>query len=589
MRIKKSTFSFLILGLVSCGYLSNDHFFSDSILRGRLTVEGLPAAGALVFVKDSNYEPGLCDQQGEFEIIAQAGRDKTLVAFWGMSHGIQHTFSLVGGMDISLGEIKLQSAGVIRGTLDIVNPQDAELSIEGVNVFTHPEVNGQFSLVVPPGSWEIEIQAPGYKARQIENIGVSIGDVRKLEDLTLEEDPAYSCQASELRVDRYSQGGGGAIDILLVMDGSGSMVGEQMAVGRSFRSLAEAFRMTGVDFHIAVITNGIESDNCPLCTDFIANSCINETLENGRFQDRIGKNMGTEYDPDFVFESRSECRVVTKDNLDCLYDAQQEKGTSLVGIQGCGYERGLAAMRMALSPELIEEYNSGFLRPHARLVVIAFSDEDDCGEVGDVNETLPGIMADVCYYAAKGEDPEGNTVDPEGKPYQLTPVEDYYDFLLELKGSNHSLVSFGAIVGMQDPSDPMGSTIEYEWREQYNMFRPQAACEIPNCNGIDAYCTAQPGTRYIKLADMLGGKVNTICQQDFAGAVLDIAGVSTGVRNTFNLQRTPASVETIDVKVNQQLSNKWSYRPESQAIQFDPANVPGVYSQVEIEYQALCE
>jgi hypothetical protein len=316
-----------------------------------------------------------------------------------------------------------------------------------------------------------------------------------------------------------------AVDILLVVDNSGSMVGEQLQLGRSFAAFSSVLEEKfGDNYHIAVITTGIESDNCPLCGGAYTQSCINETLENGRFQDRIGTNQGTEFEPDYIFVTDESCRVVTQDNDNCFYQEDGGVGSGIVldGITGCGYERGLEAIRMALQTNMLASYNDGFLREDATLAIIVISDEDDCGNVDDVNETLPNIMADVCYYAAKGEDPDGNTTDPNGNPYTLTPVQEYYEFLVGLKGEGN--VKFAAIVGMEDKDDPGASEIIYEWREEYNMYRPKSACSTPNCNGIEAYCSAKPGTRYIDMAQMFGenGFTDTICQERFDETMAEI-------------------------------------------------------------------
>jgi hypothetical protein len=317
-----------------------------------------------------------------------------------------------------------------------------------------------------------------------------------------------------------------AVDILIVVDNSGSMVGEQLSLGTSFAAFSAVLsKKFGDDYQIAVITTGVKSENCPLCSDTILGSCINETLEDGRFQDRIGTNLGSEFEPDYRFVTDQSCRIVTTSNTECFYNESTSSGIVLDGISGCGYERGLEAIRMALQ----RSDQAGFFRPDAALAIIVISDEDDCGNVGDVTELdtpeMNKIMANACYYAARGVDPEGNTVDPEGKPYTLTPVQEYYDFLIGLKGEGN--VKFAAIVGMEDSSDPGASEIEYEpyQYEGETYYRIKSACSTPGCTGPDVYCSAKPGTRYIDLAQMFGaenGFIDTICKRDFSETMAEI-------------------------------------------------------------------
>jgi hypothetical protein len=312
-------------------------------------------------------------------------------------------------------------------------------------------------------------------------------------------------------------------DILFIIDNSGSMAGEQRQLAESFRVLTEGLALKfGDEYRIAIITTGMESQGCPRCDPTYTSSCTNETGENGRFQDRICRNVGTDTVPEYVCESPPQglnCRVVDDDNTQCFYDAVEQKGTLFVGVRGCGFERGFAPMRSALGA-LKDDYNDGFLREDATLAVVVISDEDDCGEVGDVYEyTNDG--GNVCYFASRGEGPEGETShnqDPQRRPYVLTPVEDYYSFLVDdVKGGRKGKVKFVGVVGMKDKSDPSTTTIEYEMGDR-GRWEVADACTTPNCTG--EFCFAEPGTRYIEMAQMLGigrnGLLDTICQDDFS-------------------------------------------------------------------------
>jgi len=313
-------------------------------------------------------------------------------------------------------------------------------------------------------------------------------------------------------------------DILFVIDNSGSMAGEQRQLAESFRVLTDGLeKKFGDEYRIGIITTGMESQGCPQCDPLVPVSCVNPTGENGRLQDRICRNIGTDTDPEYVCEDPPagvDCRVVDSSNRStCLYDPVERKGTLFVGTDGCGYERGFAPLRNALG-SLTSSHNSGFLREDAALAVVVISDEDDCGEVGDVYEfTSDG--GNVCYFASKGVGPEGTTShvdDPQGRPYSLTPVEEYYRFLVDdVKGGRKGKVKFAAVVGMKDANDPSTTTIEYEIGDR-GRWDVVDACTTPNCTGI--YCFAEPGTRYIKMAQMFGlggnGLLDTICQDDFA-------------------------------------------------------------------------
>ncbi len=310
-------------------------------------------------------------------------------------------------------------------------------------------------------------------------------------------------------------------DILFVIDNSGSMVGEQSQLGQSFGAFTSKLEdYFGSNYRIAVITTGVESYNCPRCDTLpFPGSCMNDTGESGRFQNNICHNDGTIDFPDYVCRTDPDCpKVVLPAKKNCFYDDSGAfaEGMVFTGINGCGYERGLSPVITALSGNLINSWNSNFLRKDATLVVVVISDENDCGEVGDVTEGIPGISGDACYYAAKGVDPDGNFNDPEGKVYRLTPVEDYYQDLMDVKGNREGMVKFAAIVGMKDVNDLSTTTIEYE--NTGSRWEIVDACTTLGCTGGN--CTAEPGTRYIKLAELFGigknGFVDTICQSDFS-------------------------------------------------------------------------
>ncbi len=331
-------------------------------------------------------------------------------------------------------------------------------------------------------------------------------------------------------------------DILFVVDNSGSMAGEQAQLGKSFEAFQKKLdeNFGPGRYRIAVVTTGLESPGCPPCDTLPAGrSCINETGENGRFQDRRGcifENGACQSEPGgdapvFDFVTDPSCRIVGSQNKSCFYDSATLRGTVMAGVEGCGYERGLAAAKYALSKNLLETYNAGFLHEDAVLIVVIVSDEEDCGEVGDVDENT-AASANMCYYAAKGTGPRGENADPvTGKPYRLTPVSDYFEFFMALKGHRPGMVKFAAIVGLGDPDRPQDTTIEYDEQPgSPGQFVIRPACATPSpCASAAGYCEARPGTRYVELyrlfaqASPSDALIDTICQNDFSKTLEKVA------------------------------------------------------------------
>jgi hypothetical protein len=343
------------------------------------------------------------------------------------------------------------------------------------------------------------------------------------------------------------------MDVLFVLDNSGDMVAEERQIGEAFDVLADRlYERYGSDYHVGVITSGMESSACPQCDQVITQGCMNETGETGRLQDRLGYNQGTDDNPDFIHEIDPACpKVLTHTTRECFYDPIQQKGFAMVGVNGCGYERGLAVMRPALD-QLAGSYNAGFLRPEAGLTVIQLSNEIDCGEIDDITEGLGGIGGSVCYYAANGADPEGGKTDPDGKPYALTPVSEYYRFLMSLKRNQVGMVKFAAIVGVKDLSDLSTTTIEFYWDEIYSRYLIEDACQTPDC--IGRFCFSEPSPRYIALAQMFGikanGLVESICQSDYTESMQKIGELVAGCPHGFSLTGKIIDPITVDILIN---------------------------------------
>ncbi len=575
---------------LGCGLLSNASVYKGvGVLGGRIAVGGNPVGGALVFALGDHGGKVTSGPGGDFALIAPAGRGQQLVVMWGTDLGLRTSYTLAGRGTIELGDLQLVPTGILEGSVELSpDPWEAEVWVQGTPFVARPDFQGRYNFNLPEGLWTLVISAPGRQDLYIQDVLVESGTTRQVDPATPPADPGYTCVGTDTRTERFTQGGGGGLDILFVLDNSGSMVGEQAALADSFNRFVEYLDEGEVDYHIAVVTTGMESGGCPACDAAITDSCINPTGENGRFQNRCCQNQGTEDEPDYLCETDPNCRVVDAGNLACFYDRDYHSGTVLVGVKGCGYERGLAAMRTALQDGLLETYNQGFLREAARLAVIVVSDEEDCGEVGDVWEGS-GVGGDICYYAAKGAGPEGEVYhpdDPQQRPYQLTPVGEYAQFLLELKSNQSWMVKFAAIVGVEDAGDPLGTDIQYEWSG--TRWDVVDACTTPGCNG--SYCFAEPGTRYIRLADMLDGTVESICQTDFAEPMVRIAGASTGYLLVFPLHYLPTSEASIRVWVDgvEQISGEWIWDQQRQAVVFSSAHAPSSYSLVTVEYQTDC-
>lgn len=206
-----------------------------------------------------------------------------------------------------------------------------------------------------------------------------------------------------------------AVDVLFVIDNTGSMQNEQMQLQASFPAFYEALENTlGMipDVHIGVVTPdlGTGSYNAmPFC---------NEVGGDGGILGKVGSvNLGetclgagqrylVDLEPEACTiqrDNEGQCIDHDCDEAACQAMAQGDEVLTLVtdqngcprcqnfpgsasdtfscladvGIQGCGFEQQLESMYRALDTNLTPE-NQGFLREDALLVVVMVTDEDDC-------------------------------------------------------------------------------------------------------------------------------------------------------------------------------------------------------------------
>ncbi|MBU8898292.1 choice-of-anchor D domain-containing protein [Corallococcus sp. M34] len=200
------------------------------------------------------------------------------------------------------------------------------------------------------------------------------------------------------QTDVFFQESEAKVDVLFVVDNSGSMMEEQQSLGQNFAAFLSAASKANVDFRIGVTTTGLDPSpggwsECPGGA---------QGGENGRLFPADGSS------PRIITPTTPNAAAVFANN-------------TKVGV--CHWnEQGLDAAYRALSEPLLSseddirtplahDGNAGFLRDDAKLAIIALSDEED---------------------------------------FSSQPVSFYESYFLSLKGQDKSRVSFNAVVGPPD-------------------------------------------------------------------------------------------------------------------------------------------
>jgi hypothetical protein len=157
-------------------------------------------------------------------------------------------------------------------------------------------------------------------------------------------------------------------------------------------------------------------------------------------------------------------------------------------------------------------------------------------------------------------------MDPDGKPYRLTPVEDYHDFLMTLKGDREGAVKFAAITGVRDKDDLSTTDIAYRWNDEgvNPRWEVESVCSTPGCDV--RHCDAKPGTRYVQLAESFGlgehGYVDTVCQESFIETMRLLA---TFIRcpDSFGLTEPILDPDLVNVLINGEPVPRYSCQNEA--------------------------
>ena len=142
---------------------------------------------------------------------------------------------------------------------------------------------------------------------------------------------------NQVQIDSFQQSPAPMVDILWVVDNSGTMVEEQAELAEKFDQFMGLLVDSGTNYHIGIVSTDTE-----------------DVSHSGRLQG----------DP----------KVISPATLDPLaaFAANVQLPQTVSRT-----EKGLEAVRLALGEELLAGPNSGFLRPEAALFVIVVSDEDD--------------------------------------------------------------------------------------------------------------------------------------------------------------------------------------------------------------------
>lgn len=347
-----------------------------------------------------------------------------------------------------------------------------------------------------------------------------------------------------------------AVDILFVVDNSGSMGGEQSTLAESFGAFVDVLeaQQVGANYRIGVTTTAADSSlGYRTCRDRLSDFIFE--WEHGTHDERQRGCLDHCVYEDLVLDQPWVEKSEGVTNLPAGVDlAAALQCIGPPGINGPGWEQPLEAMY-----RVIEDNPSGFLREDALLAVIFLTDEADCSapqenhfelqsgasgpifwsdplaatsgacwNAGVTCEGGPGVWDD-CFAVDKGWD-GFPTDDPNGSV--LYPRTRYTDALVELSlarqaAGNNGQILLAAIEGV--PLDYPMTGIPLYQDSVFEDFNTEYGIGPP-CNVGTESLDEPPALPDVRLRDVVESfasdeaNVFSVCSTDYSVALQSFAG-----------------------------------------------------------------
>lgn len=311
------------------------------------------------------------------------------------------------------------------------------------------------------------------------------------------------------------------VDILWVVDSSGSMAEEQSYLGTNFRSFINSLSASNSDFQVGVTT-----------TDICASQSPSTVAMNQRWCPTLDGNSNTHLRGSLVGDSSFKVLKPSMSDLTSRFTRYAN-----VGIDGSSHEHGLKAAEMAVTKSLSGQ-NEGLVRSNSFLAVIVVSDEEDDGIGLGKTDLFTGI----------------NYIDAGMTSARYTDT-DFINYMNANKGAGN--YSLSTITGTRLANGRMCTSAHSQPQEE--------------------------GTQYIAAAKKTGGIVQSICDTNWSTSLANIGRDINAQSSQILLSKIPYN-GTVRVYVNGVENVNWTYTSASNSIKFNAGYVPAAGSTIDIAY-----
>jgi len=337
------------------------------------------------------------------------------------------------------------------------------------------------------------------------------------------------------------------IDILWVIDNSGSMESSQNNLAANFSSFINRFVGQNYDFHMAVTTTEAWRGK------YTANNPDFRKFMNGGWVCGLTPPAKCTQSNQYVFRSSSVFMMdknsanmtdtnTNNDSIQQIFDINAR-----LGIFGSGDERAFESLKDTLTWTGNDVF--AFRRPNAYFAVIIVSDEDDFS-------ATTSTYLNNNYNSAN-----------------LIPVNNYVSWL----------DTYAGVIANQDPAKVAA---DRKTKYSVNTISIQDNTCLAQLNDS----TQRLGLRYKDIATKTGGLNLSLCG-DFASNLNLISSTVEAAISEIQLTREPvvsSIVVTVNgVKLAQDATNGWSYDSTTMILKFNGSGIPPAGADVQIIYDPV--
>lgn len=316
----------------------------------------------------------------------------------------------------------------------------------------------------------------------------------------------------------------GQVDILFVVDNSGSMSEEQRRMADSFPNFVQGLDIAGLDYRIGVVTTDVESTTNPKVNDgLLQNGNLLQFTDGSYFLTPESQNVETQFWSTIQRPETLTCENSGYNQSLCPSDD----------------ERGIYSAYLAVNAN-----KKDFFRKNGHVAFIFLSDEDVRGE---------GL---------------------NNHPYRRPEALDYPENLIQVVktrlGSNtdisaHAIVTDSEACRLQQMSQGGNSNIHGVVGQFYmNMTNPASPSNIGG--GVQSLSNFAGG-------QLVQGVVGSICSSNYVSELGSIKDVLSKTKQTEKLRCTLFEKE--DLKVRLSGDYTWTLNASMDEITFSPALKPG--------------